>query len=227
MNTPIRVLLADDHPAVIAGVSAAIEQEHDIRISAAASSSTEIVAFLDHQPCDVLLTDYAMPGGDYGDGVPLLSFLTRRYPALRIVVLTMLDNPAILAGIVATGVHGVLSKSDDVEHIPLALRAAMQAQMYVSPTMQAILKASRELQGPSSRPLTRREMEVIRLFVSGLSIGDIAQRLNRGKQTISTQKIMAMRKLGIEREADLFRYAIEMGLISSSASPSAYMDPLS
>ena len=103
----------------------------------------------------------------------------------------------------------------------------MQAQMYVSPTMQAIQKASRELQGPSSRPLTRREMEVVRLFVSGLSIGDIAQRLNRGKQTISTQKIMAMRKLGIEREADLFRYAIEMGLISSSASPSAYMDPLS
>ncbi len=217
MKTPIRLLLADDHPAVIAGVSVAVGAISDINIIGTACSSTAVVALLDRQPCDVLLTDYAMPGGDYGDGVPLLSFLMRRYPALRIVVLTMLDNPAILSGIVATGVQGVLSKSDDVEHIVLGVRSAMGGKVYFSPTMQAIFNTTRELQGPSMRPLTRRETEVVRLFVSGLSIGEIAQRLHRGKQTVSTQKMMAMRKLGIEREADLFRYAIEVGLVSSSA----------
>jgi len=216
MKPTIRLLLADDHPAVIAGVSAAVEPVSDISIIGTACNSTEAVAFLDHQPCDVLLTDYAMPGGDYGDGVPLLSFLIRRYPALRIVVLTMLDNPAILSGIVATGVQGVLSKSDDVEHIVQGARLAMQGKTYFSPTMQAIFDTTRNLQGPGMRPLSQRETEVVRLFVSGLSIGEIAQRLHRGKQTVSTQKMMAMRKLGIEREADLFRFALEMGLVPSS-----------
>lgn len=225
MKTPIRLLLADDHPAVIAGVSVAVAPVNDISIMGTASSSTEMVALLDHQPCDVLLTDYAMPGGNYGDGVPLLSFLIRRYPALRIVVLTMLDNPAILSGIAATGVQGVLSKSDDVEHIVQGVRSATQGKTYFSPTMQAIFDTTRGLQGPGMRPLTRRETEVVRLFVSGLSIGEIAERLHRGKQTISTQKMMAMRKLGIERDADLFRYAMEMGLVSPSALPLQDADP--
>jgi len=219
MKTPIRLLLADDHPAIIAGVKFAIGKTDGVEIIGTSHSSTDMVAFLDRNPCDVLVTDYAMPGGSYGDGIPLISFLLRRYPGVRVVVLTMMDNPAVLSAIAATGVQGVLSKSDDLSHIVPAVHAAMQGQTYFSPTARAILDASRETQGPGTQALTRRESEVVRLFVSGLSVGEIAERLHRSKQTVSTQKNSAMRKLGLEREADLFRYAIETGLVSAATSP--------
>mgnify|MGYP003347351394 FL=1 len=216
MKDPVRLLLADDHPAIIAGVKAYIHGAAGIEIIGTAHSSTEMVAFLDRNPCDVLVTDYAMPGGNYGDGIPLLSFILRRYPGVRVLVLTMMDNPAVLSAIAATGVQGVLSKSDDLTHIVPAVHAAMLGQSYFSPTARAILDASKETQGPGTQTLTRRESEVVRLFVSGLSVGEIAERLHRSKQTVSTQKNSAMRKLGLEREADLFRYAIETGLVSAA-----------
>ncbi|NMV39181.1 response regulator transcription factor [Ralstonia insidiosa] len=216
MKDPVRLLLADDHPAIIAGVKASIHGAAGIEIIGTAHSSTEMVAFLDRNPCDVLVTDYAMPGGNYGDGIPLLSFILRRYPGVRVLVLTMMDNPAVLSAIAATGVQGVLSKSDDLTHIVPAVHAAMLGQSYFSPTARTILDASKETQGPGTQTLTRRESEVVRLFVSGLSVGEIAERLHRSKQTVSTQKNSAMRKLGLEREADLFRYAIETGLVSAA-----------
>ncbi|CAJ0809782.1 response regulator transcription factor [Ralstonia flaminis] len=216
MKDPVRLLLADDHPAIIAGVKFAVGNAEGIEIIGTSPSSTEMVAFLDRNPCDVLVTDYAMPGGNYGDGIPLLSFILRRYPGVRVLVLTMMDNPAVLSAIAATGVQGVLSKSDDLTHIVPAVHAAMLGQSYFSPTARTILDTSKETQGPGTQTLTRRESEVVRLFVSGLSVGEIAERLHRSKQTVSTQKNSAMRKLGLEREADLFRYAIETGLVSAA-----------
>ena len=219
MKAPIRLLLADDHPAIIAGVKASIRDAGGIEVIGTSHSSTDMVAFLDREPCDVLVTDYAMPGGDYGDGIPLISFILRRYPGVRVLVLTMMDNPAVLSAIAATGVRGVLSKSDDLSHIVPAVHAAVLGQTYFSPTAHAILNASKETKGAGTQTLTRRESEVVRLFVSGLSVGEIAERLHRSKQTVSTQKNSAMRKLGLEREADLFRYAIETGLVSASTPP--------
>ena len=121
MNARIRVVLADDHPVVVAGVTAIIEESGDMEIVGTACNSSEMVALLDRYPCDVLLTDYAMPGGDYGDGIPLMGFLLGRYPLVRIVVLTMLDNGAILPRLAATGIHGLVSKADELSHIPLCL----------------------------------------------------------------------------------------------------------
>ncbi|CAG2150387.1 MULTISPECIES: response regulator transcription factor [Ralstonia] len=211
MNARIRVVLADDHPVVVAGVTAIIEESGDMEIVGTACNSSEMVALLDRYPCDVLLTDYAMPGGDYGDGIPLMGFLLGRYPLLRIVVLTMLDNGAILPRLAATGIHGLVSKADELSHIPLAIRSVERGRTYLSPLMQATLDGSRGVGGKARPALTVREEQVIRLFVSGLSVGQIAQRLERGKQTISAQKVSAMRKLGIDREADLYRYALELG----------------
>ncbi|KAB0469636.1 response regulator [Ralstonia insidiosa] len=119
------------------------------------------------EPCDVLVTDYAMPGGNYGNRIPLISFLLRRYPGVRVLVLTMMDNPAALSAIAATGVLGVLSKSDDLSHIVPAVHAAVLGQTCFSRTTRTILDASKWTKGTGTRTLTRRESEVVRLFVSG------------------------------------------------------------
>jgi two-component system, NarL family, captular synthesis response regulator RcsB len=217
----INVVLADDHPALVAGVKYALDSAKTIKVTGTAQNSSEIVELLETVPCDVLVADYAMPNGAYGDGITLLSYLRRRYPELKIVVFTMVDNPAIVREVARLGVHSYINKTDDLDRLISAIHAVYAHAVYYPSDSTRQNPALRNVQGnPSERgDLSKREVEVIRLYVSGMSIGEIAKKLNRSKQTISSQKVTAMKKLGIVRDAELFRYAWETGLGGTGAAP--------
>lgn len=208
----IRVALADDHPVIRMGIEAAISEKPTLLLIGTAADSTELVELLDAQPCDVLVTDYAMPGGRHGDGMELLDYLRARFPELKIVVMTGLDQPAMIQALHSAGIDHILSKADDSSHVPAAIAAAAVQRRYLSPSITALLPA-RGAPRTQAR-LSPREHEVLSLFVAGLTINEIAERLGRRKQTISTQKVNGMAKLAIERDADLFKYASELGLKS-------------
>lgn len=214
----IRVAVADDHPAILFGVKHEFANNRSILVDGLVRNSSDLIDLLNRNRIDVLVCDYAMPDGHYGDGLALFSLIQQRYPHVRIVVLTMLENPAILQTLM-TEVRCVVSKSDLTNHLSLAVYAAFANGRYASPTVERILRtiepARRSADGP--QPLTSRELEVVRLFVTGLTVNEIAARLHRSKKTISTQKSAAMRKLNIEREVDLVHYGIETGLIPSAA----------
>jgi two-component system, NarL family, captular synthesis response regulator RcsB len=203
----VRVMVADDHPASALGISQALQGSSTIRLTGTVSNSTDLVAALDAQPSDVLVLDYVMPGGKFGDGLVLLSFLQRRYPALRIATITMIDNPSVLHAIRKQGVNCILSKSDALSHLIGAVHAAYVGGNYLSPSVKQLLQDGDAV--PGTRTLTAREIEVVRLFGAGYTVGEIAAQLHRSKQTISSQKSSAMKKLGIVRDADLIRYADE------------------
>lgn len=217
----IRVIFADDHPVLALANRQIVGSVPSIVCVGEARNSTELVELLQHTPCDVLVTDYAMPGGEYGDGHALISFLSRRYPNLKMVVMTMMDNPLVLRSLVRQRVGCVISKSDDPANLIPAIHAAYRGDRFASPRVQLLLRASpaahRFRDGGSLQALSQRELEVVRLFVSGMTVSEIALDLRRTKQTISTQKLNAMRKLGIERDSDLFRYTNEVGLLSATA----------
>lgn len=200
----VRVMVADDHPASALGMSQALQGNSTIKLVGAVSNSTGLVAALDAQQSDVLVLDYVMPGGKYGDGLVLLSFLQRRYPALHIVTITMIDNPSVLRAIRKQGVSCILSKSDAISHLIGAVHAAYVGANYMSPYIKQLLQDVES--EPAARALTAREIEVVRLFGAGYTVGEIAAQLHRSKQTISSQKSSAMKKLGIVRDADLIRY---------------------
>ena len=210
----VRVMVADDHPASALGMSQAMQGNSTIKLVGTVSNSTDLVAALDAQQSDVLVLDYVMPGGKYGDGLVLLSFLQRRYPALHIVTITMIDNPSVLRAIHGQGVSCILSKSDAISHLIGAVHAAYVGANYMSPYIKQLLQdlASE----PVARALTTREVEVVRLFGAGYTVGEIAAQLHRSKQTISSQKSSAMKKLGIVRDADLIRYNDEQKLAGTS-----------
>ena len=224
----IKLALADDHPAVLAGIKHELAGIPTIDIVGTARNSTEIIELLDRTPCDILVTDYAMPGGAYGDGMTLLSFLRRHYPALKIIVFTTIDNAAIVSEVSKLGIQAVLNKVSEVAHLVYAIYAVYAGASYFSPC--AAQQTLRIRHGRATtdrvRQLTPRETEVIRLYLSGLSINEIAGVLSRAKQTVSAQKKTAMRKLGIERNADLFRFANETGLIISTGPSSPGDTPM-
>lgn len=217
----IDLLVADDHPTVIAGILQEVGPVPFIKLIGTADNSTEIVQILKSSHCDVLVTDYAMPGGEFGDGLMLLTFLARRFPNVKLVVFTMMDNQAMVQQIRNAGIRAVVSKRDPARYLVTAISEVYAGAEYYSPSIRGegqALTAGLPLQvgdDVESRlvRLSAKELECLRLYALGYSVGQIAEKLHRSKQTISGQKVSAKRKLGITRDADLFRFAFDAGLV--------------
>lgn len=216
----ISVLLADDHPGMISGIKHELSSIDSIHLKSSASNSTELIDKLESEYFDVLVSDYSMPAGSYGDGLALFGYISRRFPNLGIVILTMLDNSAIYRSLSRIMQVSIVSKSDSLMHLLPAIHAAYTGGVYHSPAVIARMEKMAAEHGSGKRAsnlsLSPRESEVLRLYASGLRVDDIAEKLNRSKKTISAQKIKAMQKLGIERDIDLMKYALECGWTGSS-----------
>ncbi|MFK2900580.1 response regulator transcription factor [Dyella jejuensis] len=216
------VVIADDHPLLLAGLAHELRQHPGVKVVGSASNSTELVELLLRYPVDVVITDYSMPGGSRGDGITLFGFLRRRFPNVGLIALTMMNNTGVIRSLMTQGINCILSKADSLDYLTAALYCAVAGKRYLSPTIEAIVTAhgiDGRNQGLRARDLTVRELEVVRLFVSGLTVSEIAERMHRSKQTVSTQKMSAMRKLGLARDADLIKYGIDEHLTSHVIEP--------
>lgn len=212
----IRVVIADDHPVIRIGLELELERATGMSVVGSTRNSTELVDLLSTLECDVVVTDYVMPGGVYKDGLELLDYIKQRFSSTAIVVLTGIDRPALIRTMLMRDINNIVSKTDAGIHVVPAIRAAVVRRSYYSPSiasMLPVLKSINPLQN-----LSPRETEVLSLFVRGECVSDIALRLHRSKQTVSAQKISAMSKLGIQSEAELFAYAAETGLFNSAYS---------
>ncbi|QJI27540.1 response regulator transcription factor [Pseudomonas sp. ADAK18] len=212
---PLRIVLADDHPIFLIGLRALLERDERVSIVGEASSPQALTELLQHCACDVLVTDFMMPAEPQADGLRLIEQLRRNYPTLPIVVVTMLNNAGLFHSILELGVMGLLSKASLADELPEAVRQVRLQRRYVAHTIRQALSLAGEV-GPdrlhSQEQLSPRELEVIRLLAAGMTVGEIAANLNRSKQTVSTQKVSAMRKLGLSSDAALFIYGQEHGL---------------
>jgi len=216
MSAELTILLADDHPLLLAGVSAMLEHSGIAEKILFAENASAIVAQLKRYPCDILITDYSMPDDRYGDGLHMLSYIRRHYPKLPVMVLTLIDNPAVLRAIQRLHIPGIISKRDPAALISTAALAVSRGKSYLSPIVQASLKEAESLRGQlGAAPLSKREIEVLRLYVEGLSVTEIAEQLKRSIKTISGQKKSAFNKLGVEHDAELIRYAFDSGLCTA------------
>lgn len=209
----VRVVLADGHPICVKGVQIEISSADIARVVACAYNSTELFGILDTHECDVLVSDYVMSGSAFGDGLNMFARIQQRYPELKLVVLTSMNHRDVLQALEASGVRAIVSKGDLPEHLRRALYAACCGEPYRSPLIQAALTdGSPASCSQGADLLTRCEVEVVRLFLSGFSLGEIAEKFSRSKQTVSAQKRAAMRKLHVQNDIDLVRYGVQSGL---------------
>ena len=212
---PLRIVIADDHPIFLIGLRAVLERDEQVRIVGEANSPQALAALLQRCPCDVLVTDFMMPAEPQADGLRLIEHLRRHYPDLPLVVVTMLNNAGLFNSILELGVMGLLSKASLADELPEAIDQVRQQRPYVARTIEQALALAGAVGADrlhSQDQLSPRELEVIRLLASGKTVGEIAAHLNRSKQTVSAQKVSAMRKLGLISDAALFIYVQEHGL---------------
>ncbi|MBS6361616.1 response regulator transcription factor [Burkholderia sp.] len=203
----VQTVFANDRPLSLVGMECIAGNTSAIDLVGVYKSTGELVASLGRQNCDVALIDYSMRGKGQLEGLALLGYLRRTYPKVGVVVFVTHENPVIIRSILAKGVSGIVSKFDDIGHIVTAIHSSYGGGKYLSPAIKRALEAANGSGSRREAKLSPREIEVIRLYLSGLSINAIATRLNKGKQTISSQKMSAMKKLGVKNDVELIKCA--------------------
>jgi two-component system capsular synthesis response regulator RcsB len=205
---PLRVIVADDHPVILAGIAVALRSGGNALVVGEALAPLALMTMLTDIPCDVLVTDYSMPGDGQSDGLALLDDIRKAYPAIPIVVVTALTNAALYREIVACGVLGLVDKNADATEIPHAVNAAARGDTYYSKNVDALIGRHRsiDIKRGTLEDLSPRELEIMRLFSDGMSVSDISRTTGRGMSTVSQQKASAMRKLGLTTDAQVFAY---------------------
>ncbi|MBX8545818.1 response regulator [Pseudomonas cichorii] len=212
---PLRIILADDHPIFLIGLRVVIEQENTAHVVAQACTPNELLLMLKNHECDVLITDFMMPAERQNDGLRLLQRIHRDFPQLPVIVVTTLSNPGLFQAMLALNVKGLLSKASVASELPAAIRSIRRQEVFMADSVHRVLLEAGDHGTYRLKPLEQlspRELEVVRLLAAGNTVGEIATQLNRSKQTVSAQKISAMRKLGLGNEAALFIYLQEHGL---------------
>lgn len=207
----LKVVIADDHPVVLVGLREVIQRDECFTLAGEALNSSQLVEQLAlHQPA-LVITDFNMPGDDtYGDGLQLIEYISEHFPAVKILVLTMVSNQLIISRLLEMGVAGVIAKSHIHQEIGKALSALANDRPYEAPAAPATsVMINPKVIDERFSTLSPREVEVLRLVVSGSSVGDIARLLDRSVKTVSTQKVSAMRKLEVLNDHALITYCIK------------------
>jgi two-component system response regulator NreC len=210
----IRILIADDHGVLRAGLRALLNSEPDMQvIGEAADGHTAIQQAKALQP-DVVLMDISMPDQV---GLEVTRQLVAALPGIRVLILTVHEDRALLQEAIRVGAAGYIIKRAVESELVNAIRAAMQGDLYVHPAMtRALLPQSLSPSTPAEEPvepLTPRETEVLGLLAAGYTNREIAEELTLSVRTIESHRANLMGKLGLHSRVELVRYAAEHGLL--------------
>jgi DNA-binding NarL/FixJ family response regulator len=207
----IRVLLVDDHAVVRQGVERLLESGADMVVVGQAADAEEAMGVAAAVEADVCMLDLGIPGG----GPDLVTALRALRPRMRILVFTMQRPEQVALKVLALGAAGFLGKSCPPGEIPIAVRAVAGGRRYVSEAVAAIL-ADRIVGGGPDEPherLSPRELDVFQRLARGQGPSEIAEALGVSVKSISTYRSRVLSKMGVERNADLTRYALEHSLL--------------
>ena len=214
----IRVALADDHPILLAGLGMLIRAEPDLEIVAEAASGPEALQLIRESMPDIAVIDISLP---HMNGILLARQLAADCPSMGIIVLTQHEDRVHLSQALDAGARGYVLKKSAAQCLINAIRGVLVGGLYVDPAMVPYLlptparpSASRAT-GKLWSTLTQREAEVLKLFASGLTVKEIACRLDISLSSIETYKTRAADKLSIKGRAEIVRYASAQGWLAS------------
>jgi two-component system, NarL family, invasion response regulator UvrY len=210
--SPLRVLIADDHAIVRAGLKQFLAEVPDITVAGEAGSGTEALELIRQGEWDVVLLDIAMPDMT---GIDVLKRLRHDKPDLPVLILSIYPEEQYAVSMLRAGASGYLTKESAPEQLEQAIRKVATGHRYVSPALAELLAL--EVGGDAGRPahetLSQREFQVFSKLAAGKAVSEIASELCLSVKTISTYRARILEKMGMKNNAELTYYAIKNHLI--------------
>ncbi len=209
----IRVLLADDHDIVRAGLRRLVEDSGDIEVVGEAADGREAIQKIQQDPPDVAVIDISMPGLD---GLEVLGQLHHYFPKLPILILTMHEEEQYVVRAIAAGAKGYLTKRSAPEQLVKAIRKVQAGGSYLSDTAAESLALSMASGARGRSPvdcLSNREIQVLRHLALGRTVKEIAEAYHLSPKTVDTYRLRLLRKLSLRNNAEISRFAIQNRLV--------------
>jgi DNA-binding NarL/FixJ family response regulator len=208
----IRILIADDHAIVRAGLKQFIADQVDMEVAAEAASGAEAIAAVRAGEFDVVLLDISMPDKN---GIDTLKTLRHVKPELPVLMLSAYAEDQYAVNLLRAGASGYLNKEAASTQLVGAIRTVVQGRKYVSPSLAQILAdgVSGDAEKPLHAELSQREFQIFCKLAAGAAVSKIADELNLSVKTVSTYRTRILEKMAMKSNADLTYYAIKNGLI--------------
>jgi DNA-binding NarL/FixJ family response regulator len=211
---PIRILLADDHTLVRAGIRSLLQNLADVQVVAEAGDGRAALSLIEMHRPDVAMVDIAMPGLN---GLEVAARVTEDFPYVRVVILSMHASEEYVLRALRAGAAGYVLKDADTAELEFAVAAVTRGETYLSPAVSKYVteyvRRVGEEQSSSLERLTPRQREVLQLIAEGHTTQGIAQTLGVSAKTVETHRANLMDRLGIHDVAGLVRYAVRVGLV--------------
>lgn len=205
-----KVFIVDDHPMVVAGLQALLEQLTNIEFAGAVSNAFEAIPFLKKKEVDVILLDINLPEIS---GIDLCKKINKEFPFIKIIGLSTFSERSYISRMIKNGASGYLIKSASKEEIAEAIESVMNGKMYLSLSLEHLLHPAAPVSAGSIPPLTKREKEILGLISEGLTSHQISEQLYISPLTVDTHRKNLLTKLEVPNTAVLIRFAVENGLV--------------
>ena len=209
----IRILIADDHAIVRAGLRQFIADQVDMEVTAEAASGSETVSAVRAADFDVVLLDISMPDKN---GIDTLRLLRHVKPELPVLMLSAYGEDQYAVNLLRAGASGYLNKEAASTQLVGAIRTVVRGRKFVSPALAQILADG--VTGDADKPLhgelSQREFQIFCKIAAGAAVSKIADELHLSVKTVSTYRTRVLEKMGMKSNADLTYYAIKNGLIN-------------
>ena len=207
-----RVLIADDHAVVRAGIRQFLQAEPAIREIGEAASGRDTLEQLRTGAWDLVLLDIHMP--DHS-GLDILQHIQTSFPGVRVLVLSGLPERQYAMSVLRAGANGYLPKDSAPEQLIRAVHTVLSGRRYVSPEVAELLVAGMDKDpgSPQHERLSAREFQVMSKLAAGRAVSAIAEELQLSVKTVSTYRNRVLEKMGLKNNADLTAYALRHGLI--------------
>lgn len=207
----IRILLVDDHQMFIDGIKTLLRNEDSLAVVLEASSGEQAIRLLEEASgIDIMITDISMPGIA---GTDLTRLVKEKFPHIRVLVLTMYNDMAILREIMAAGAEGYILKNSGKKELTDAIYKIADHGTYYSAEVLNDLLQNGSSQAKNTIELTEREIEVIRLITSEFSSKEIAEKLCISPRTVDTHRQNIMEKIGVRSVVGIIKYAFEHRIV--------------
>ena len=214
MGSVYRIILADDHQILRAGLKDLIEKDKAFKVAGQAKDGDELLSLMHSVKCDLVIMDLSMPGCD---GMQAIQEVRVKFPKVKVLVLTMQKDQEHFKHAMAHGASGYVLKEDAYDQLLMAVKMVLRGKKFVSPTISRLLtdyyvRSLDEAESSSLDILTKREQQILQFIGNGMANKNIASKLKLSIRTVETHRANLSHKLGIKNTAGLVKYALSKGL---------------